>query len=276
VADKETFLKRCAKSWVSEKMRLAFNQLGLERQLDEAIVLIKKRRVLDFSVSKGAFNARVYGDVGAPKVVSVKLPVFSDKEWNLVFSKMAEQALFSASILSEKFPADIEKLFEENDIPFLPPEGKGLTFDIEGEKLKEPDPRVAAIMYRFCERLVDDPFLYFIFRGKGREETIVELRRQRLKIAEEERQASRTNLEHLEEDQSSAVFPVGEEFWTLGSKEDFLALSYNIKADELPAAILKWLDPLPLSGIEDDVEPLLEEAYEHVTNRAQGYGLGLS
>jgi uncharacterized Zn finger protein len=275
MADRETFLKRCAKSWLSEKLRVTFDQADFDSLLNEALELIKKRRVLDFSVNKGICTARIYGDVGAPKIVSIKLPVLSDKEWNLAFAKMAREAFYSASILSEKLPEEVAGLFETNQLAFVPAVSE-LQFEIEGEKLAKADSRIASIMYRVCERVADDPFLYLLFRGKSREEVIVELRRQRLKIAEEERLASRAKHEHLEEEQNSSLFPVDNSFWRLSDREEFEALSYNIKADELPAAILKWLDALPLSGVEEEVEPLLEEAYEHVTNRAQGYGLGLS
>ena len=50
-------------------------------------------------------------------------------------------------------------------------------------------------------------------------------------------------------------------------------ISYQIKADELPAATLKRLDAMPLLGIEEHVESKVEAAYEKIARLAQSYGL---
>ena len=52
-------------------------------------------------------------------------------------------------------------------------------------------------------------------------------------------------------------------------------LKYSILADEIPAAMLRRLDPLPLQGLEEKADSQLVEAYERVTRMAQSYGLSL-
>ena len=71
----EKLLKRTSKSWVSESMVKYFQEIGFEDLLEDGLQLIKNRRVLDFSVGKGVFSARVFGETGAPALVSVSLPV---------------------------------------------------------------------------------------------------------------------------------------------------------------------------------------------------------
>ena len=62
-------------------------------------------------------------------------------------------------------------------------------------------------------------------------------------------------------------------FWKM--KPEAAQIHYHIKADELPASILKWLEPLPLRGIEEAIDRKLEECYAKVARLAQSYGLGL-
>ena len=52
-------------------------------------------------------------------------------------------------------------------------------------------------------------------------------------------------------------------------------LSYDIRADELPAALLKRMEPAPLDGVDIDADRALEEAYVQVARRAQAFGLGM-
>jgi len=63
-------------------------------------------------------------------------------------------------------------------------------------------------------------------------------------------------------------------FWKLG--EPAKELHYSIRADELPASLLRRLDPLPLGGFEADLGAEFEEMYAKVARRAQAFGLGLS
>lgn len=273
MASRESLLKRIDKSWVSQKSQQLFNQIGFDEQLDDAILLIKKRRVLDFVVTTGSFSARVYGDVGAPKVVSVAIPVITEAKWKKAFALMAKKALFSSAILAEQLPESVLEVFSEVGSDLVPTDTSKVVVKVEGKKQKELDDRAAAVIYRFLDRVVDDPFLIFALRGKGVEEAIIELRRHRLVLAEAKRDQESEELDEV--DGASVLIPTSKDFWETSNPKELGELEYNIKADELPAAILKRLDTLPLNGAEDEVEPLLEEAYEHVTTRAQAYGLGL-
>ena len=55
-----------------------------------------------------------------------------------------------------------------------------------------------------------------------------------------------------------------------------LGLQYQLKADELPAALLRRVEPPPLLGLEVHFEPELQEVYNRVTSRAQAYALQLA
>ena len=58
--------------------------------------------------------------------------------------------------------------------------------------------------------------------------------------------------------------------------EHGLGIQYQLKADELPAALLRRIEPPPLLGLESSFEPELQEVYNRVTSRAQAYALQLA
>jgi len=272
MSSSEKLLKRTSKSWVSENMLKYFQEIGFEELLEEGLELIRNRRVLDFTVNKGVFSARVFGETGAPSLVSISLPLIEDQDWETIFELLASRSLFLASFLAGVLPTEINEAFDEANQSLFPKTGNDFQIEIEGKKQKSLDARTAAIIYKFCESLSDNPFLLIVFRGRGREETIVEIRRKRSLQNQKEASASGVHFQQVHAEHSSSI-PKGEDFWKSGSNLD--GVTYKIKADELPAAILRHLDPVPLGGLEEDVERLLEDAYDHVTQRAQAYGLGL-
>ena len=273
MSDKEKFIKRTSKSWVSEQILKYFQEIGFEELLEEGLELIRARRVLDFTISQGVCSARVFGETGAPSLVTLSLPVIEDEGWEAIYESLAKRSLYLASFLAGVLPTEITESVEEAGQSLFPKTGSDFQIEVEDEKLAKLDARAAAVIYKFCENLADNPFNLIVFRGRGREETIVEIRRKRSLNSQKEASASGVHIQQVHAEHSSEV-PLGEEFWNSGSSVE--GISYNIKADELPAAILRHLDPIPLNGLEDEVDRLLEEAYDHVTKRAQAYGLGLS
>lgn len=272
---KEGFLTRTSKSWVSDRVRGLFDDIGFDEVLAEGIELIKNRRVLDFTIQKGRFSARVFRETGAPKLVSVDLPVIEDESWDNIFERLASQSLFLASFLSGSLPPETLEAFRDAGADLFPESGKDFVLQTEGEEISSLQAEHAAVIYKFCEGLSEDAFNYVVFRGRGKEETIVEIRRKRLILNQREVSASGVHVQQVHGEQAGADgdLDLGRDFWLSSGNLD--ELTFEIKADELPAAILRHLEPLPLNGLEEEVEQLLNEAYDHITQRAQAYGLGM-
>lgn len=264
----EILQKRTSKSWISERVALLFQSHGFDEALEEGIELIRKRRVLDFVVVGGSFGARVFGEEGPPTRIDIKIPQLSSEEWSRVFGVLAEKSFYLAKLLAGELPEETVRAFAKAECELLPQEG--IEFFADDQRVSTLESESAAIIYRFCDKLVSDPFLLFTLRGRGREETILELRKRRANIKVEPK------IEELSTEEPVEIEPVKtslSDYWQYPSELN--DVQYNIKADELPAAILKWLDPPPLNELEIEVEGRLEEAYEMIARRAQAYGLGL-
>ena len=268
----DSFFKRTSKSWVSETLLSTFNEIGFDELLEEGLELVRSRRVLDFGVSKGACSARVFGETGAPVLVQVNLETITDEGWDKIYETLSDKSLFLASFLAGELPTELEAGFSDAGEALFPVSGKEFKVQIDGKNKRKLCPMSAAVIYKFLDALTENPFLYIVFRGRGREETIVEIRRKRSLKNQQEASASGVHIQQVHADHANEV-PLDDDFWK--SAESLQDLRYNIKADELPAAILRHLDPIPLGGLEEEIERNLEDAYEHVTTRAQAYGLGL-
>ena len=252
---------------LGDMLRAAYSEED-EKLADQ---LIKDRRVLDFSILNGKIRAKVSPGEMRPVLVEIETEQLEDEQWDRVFSTLASNALLLAKLLVGKIPNKANTAFIDAGTPLVPNSLDEFRFLVDGKEEKI-NGLILSVFKTFLLRAEEDSFVFFLLRGRGRDETILELRRYRGRLKPFE--ISNSQDKDFSQEKPVEIFPSPiEDFWS--APKELLSLSYTIKADELPAAILKRLDPLPLRGLEDDVDFLLETAYVHIANRAQGYGLGL-
>ena len=231
-------------------------------------------KVLDFVALPGRVSAKIENEQNKLTRIEIQFEEISEEKWNEVFDELSSQALFIAMLLAGYIPEEIETAFSKADIKICPDSIEQVSAFIDGSQTSAKDERIIAVLLQFCNKVLDDPFTLFLIHGKGRDEVLHELRKRRqhkVKNSKDRKQSLAYHQAHYSE--APPISTLLDNFW--GAKEELKKLNFNIKADELPAAILKWLDPIPLGGLEEDAEFLFEEAYEHVTRRAQAFGLGL-
>jgi uncharacterized Zn finger protein len=268
-------VKPSEEHWCSKHLYSLFDaesekQAGLAEQAQK---YIKEKRVLDFYIAPGVVSARIQNADATPFPVTISINQLTDAEWELVFEKLAGQALFLSKLLAGELPFGIQKIFEELNINFLPNQLDQFNFSCKCQTGSEVCPHLGAAYLIFCEKVDRNPFYLFSLRGRGRDETIFKLRNIRNELKK-----NVTFPEERPEGEDTEASPAKKEklrdFWT--ANPEIFDIGYSIKADELPAAILRRLDPLPLRGLEDDIDFIIEEAYAQVTRRAQVFGLGFS
>ncbi len=257
-------------NWFGEQFLQLLARLGIETYLSQGLEIKNRKRVLDFTVVPGKISAKIQLEGDKTDFIDLQVQTFSDEEWNRVLEELAMKSFFFANLLIGEVPLEIEETFANKIGKSLVPNTlHEIRLSSSCEDAAQLKLAGAALFWKFWERLGVDPFMIFTMRGIGRDETISRLRKMR------------GGVELPIRDQGSAQRYRGrpqtlpsEGFWDIKvSLED---LRFSIRADELPAALLKRLDPLPLAGLEETVEPLLETAYADVARRAQAYGLGLS
>jgi len=255
--------------WVSERLHQLFAE-KFEQAFDEPG---KKKRVLDFFLVPGKVQVKLQEETGKMHRVEFELGQFSEEEWERVCKELAAQSIFLANFLAGRVPEEIETVLSAQGLSLPPLSREEIRISCDGHALnKKTEPFAFLALDRLLSRLDDDPFSIFVLRGKGREELLVEVHRQRT-LLERPRGRIWTAVEEPELENNGYAGIDLERFWKSGAAME--RLSYSIRADELPASLLKRLDPLPLGGVEDTLEPLLEDAYAQIARRAQAYGLEL-
>jgi uncharacterized Zn finger protein len=232
--------------------------------------LYRRKRVMDFVCTPGSVNARIQdGESDRPLRASFKWPELGEEEWKELLELLSREALFLATLLAGELPPELAGL-PSKKVALMPRSPKEVPFSAERSSRRSTGPYRVALYQKLVETCGRDPFTLFLLRGLGKEELIHELQLARSRKRPKSSAAPLSGVPAP----AKAAYREASDFWSV--PPEVSSLSFTIRADDLPASLLKRLDPLPLGELESAAEVALEEAYEHVARRAQVFGLGLS
>jgi uncharacterized Zn finger protein len=192
----------------------------------------------------------------------MRLRVFTGEEWTRAVEALASQALFAAKLLAGEMPENIEDAFASIGLPLFPSSTRELEMACSCPDEVVPCKHIAALYYVLAERLDEDPFLLFRWRGKSRELLLREIRRRRAAEASG-RPAVRAEAS-LEESM--------DHFWKLG--EGFDAITIVVEPPAVSASLLKRLGLPEFWKPHPEIRGALQRLYDKVTERAMALAYG--
>jgi uncharacterized Zn finger protein len=237
--------------------------IGIARRIERGKRYARAERVLSLAIEPGLVTADVQGSRYEPYRVELKLRVFTDEEWERASSALASQALFAAKLLSGEMPENIEDVFAEIHLPLFPSSTRELEMTCSCPDEVVPCKHVAALYYVLAERLDEDPFLLFRWRGKPREHLLREIRRHRAAEA-----SGRPTVRSLEAGLAESM----DHFWKLG--EGFEAITIGVGPPSVSASLIKRLGLPGFWKPHPEIRGALERLYEKVTERAMALAYG--
>lgn len=132
-------------------------------------------RAHDFSIRDGKVKAKVTGS-RAPYSVSIELPQLSDSVWQAGIAFMAQTAEFSALLLNDQMPRQIDEAFQSAGASLFPKTRAELKTSCDCPDYGDPCKHIAAVHYVLGDALDRDPFLLFELRGRSRDQVLDALR----------------------------------------------------------------------------------------------------
>ena len=260
--------------WRAERLLAVLAEFGITDSIDAGHEIIQKRRAIDFFIAPGTISARIQDDRAQPVRVRLQLEVIPDRTWPVIFSELAGKALYLAKLLCADLPIETEQVFELAGAPLFPGTANELTLICECSPPNTGCRHAAALYLLASNHFVNDPFSLLTWRGRARDQVLAELRRIRQSLKQNANQASGYgSYQLLPSFPSIPLSDSLERYWSAGERLN--DLTYSIKADELPAALLRRLDAIPVGDLQTPTELALEDAYAHVARRAQSLGLGM-
>jgi uncharacterized Zn finger protein len=157
---------------------------------------------------------------------------------------MAEQAIFSATLLAGEMPQEIEEAFATAQVPLFPRSARDLSATCSCPDPAVPCKHIAAVYYLLGERFDSDPFLLFELRGRDKEQIGAALRAERAESADELLAPEEPLVER-----APGLAELLAEFDEPGEPLD--EITPQIALPELEAPLLRRYGPPPAGSEED-------------------------
>ncbi|MDD2943674.1 MAG: hypothetical protein PHC51_12000 [bacterium] len=249
--------------------------LSGDLDLDAGLDDVKYRRIMDLMISTGRLSSRFRHQPGISTQLDLVFPVFSDTQWLSIIKLCSGNSLYLATLLAGDLSEEFTSALAEMSIHLLPRSHQELVLTSTGDE-QQTRRHLAALYWSLAELLLHQPFSLFSLRGRGRQEVLSELKMIRSAEATSRQGISAHPYKESAENQPSELPAqnIHQRYWRL--KPAALKLAYRLKADELPAALLRRLQTPPVGILEEQAESLLDELYDYITRRAQGYAIDLS
>lgn len=249
-------------TWWSQRFIAVLESFNMGARLTRGRSYARSGQVVELSVGPGEARARVQGSRAKPYRVSIGVMTLSQKDWRRVEGAMAASALFIAKLLAGEMPADIEEAFDGCNLSLFPSSKVELRTECSCPDWENPCKHIAAAYYILAEKFDEDPFLIFAWRGRTKEELLVELRSKR----KPSRAGRRKDSAGKGPQEPAALADHLDSFWTIG---DSAELHLDPHASGAPDALLVELGSPPEEAGGARLKEALAHAYVAMAVAAQ-------
>jgi uncharacterized Zn finger protein len=90
--------------WWSKRFLDALDRMGMDSRLARGRSYARKGQVTRLDISGGVVHASVQGSMPRPCQVIISLGIWNEKQWKIVISAIAGQALYAANLLAGEIP----------------------------------------------------------------------------------------------------------------------------------------------------------------------------
>jgi uncharacterized Zn finger protein len=237
-------------------------------------------------VSAGQVRASVQGSRAKPYRVFIETSVLSGPQWEVIEGVMAASAVFSARLLADEMPEEIEEAFADSSTSLFPASADELDSACSCPDWENPCKHIAAVFYLLAEAFDEDPFLIFAWRGRGKEELLAGLRARRRgsvsthsPLPPDSTEATESNDGGqfgwpLVDPERTELSQTADPRLLWGADVDLTSIEIRPRLAVVPDLVLRQLDPSALGvdggRITDELRPL----YQAITSGAAQLAFG--
>jgi uncharacterized Zn finger protein len=243
-------------TWWAKRWIQVLDSFNLGARLQRGRSYARGGQVLSIDIGKGRVSAKVQGSRPKPYNVTMEVKPLGAPEWKKVAKAVSSQAIFAAKLLGGALPAEIEQVFQAENVTLFPARVSDLRTDCSCPDWSNPCKHIAAVYYLLAEEFDRDPFLIFRMRGMEREEFGKLLAGFGVVASDIEEEV--LPPEPLPSDPAA--------FWSGNRRR--ASNAGDVQAPAMPAALVKRLGRLPFWRSEADFVSAMETVYVDATDRA--------
>ena len=277
---------RIGDTWWSQRFIVVLETFGIGSRLQRGKRYARTGQVLSMEVAAGQVRASVQGSRAKPYRVFIETSVLSGPKWEVIEGAMAASAVFSARLLADEMPEEIEEVFADSSTSLFPASADELDSACSCPDWENPCKHIAAVFYLLAEAFDEDPFLIFAWRGRGKEELLGGLRARR------RGSTSANGPQPPDSTEATESIDGGRFGWPLvdperiglsqaadprllwGADVDLTSIEIRPRLAVAPDLVLRQLDPSALGVDERRITDELRLLYQAITSGAAQLAFG--
>lgn len=230
----------------------------------------RRGAVRRLEVGAGSVTARVDGSRALPYRVMLRIPTFSESQWDAIVAALAGQVRHAAALLDGRMPDDIDDVLASSCGLSLFPHAGELRTACSCPDHANPCKHVAALHYVLAQAFDADPFLLPALRGRDRGALLAALRSARA--------GDRLPVDVARPDDGNEGVPLsGLSAATLYTASgDLATIAVHPAVSDDPTAALRRLGPPPVPGDGSLALDQLAAATRAAAERAWRFASGVA
>ncbi|MFI4893194.1 MAG: hypothetical protein ACIAQ0_07130 [Phycisphaerales bacterium JB058] len=262
--------ERASESWAGQRWLRLIEAGATTDDQAEGLEYARLGQTRTLKIEPGKVAALVQGRLPKAYRVSLELDSFNTESWDRVINEMAQQARYTAKLLSGELPTTIDELFAPLGLHLFPLTEKDVKPSCTCE---EPKSELGWCKHSVCaalivaDRLAQDPWTIFSLRGIEREDLIEQLKHLRL-LPGSGGGSAPVYSPHIEAVETIAAKPLEEcleHFWDPASGLEHLHLAPE--KPDVSHPLLRRLGQSPFEGSRFPLVGLLATCYDVVSEQ---------
>jgi uncharacterized Zn finger protein len=176
-------MRKHGKTWWGQRFLAALETFTNPARLARGRGYATDNRIKKWSLVQGTAKASVRGNInpyfGVYKEptysVKVNITTLSSAQWQQIIARLSQKASFISRLLLNEIPENIENVFDEVGLHFLPSGHKDFIVECSCPDSEVPCKHIAGVCFRLANLFDQDPFLLFEMRGLSPQELQREL-----------------------------------------------------------------------------------------------------
>ena len=152
------------KTWWGEQWLASLTNIDYSNRLPRGKTYARKGRVSELEIKNGKIIAYVDGSRSRPYKVTLWMDKFDKKTMNVLVDKIMEFPTTVSKLLNGKMDPLLFMLAEEVGLHIFPAESKDMGMKCSCPDWAVPCKHIAAVIYKVCKDIDNNPFVLFQFR----------------------------------------------------------------------------------------------------------------
>jgi len=152
-------------TWWGRQWLNALTHIDNDNRLPRGIRYANNGSVLKVKIDKNIIQADVAGSRPRPYKVEIEIPVFTDREKEVLQDIMANNPGIQASLMNQELPETFEKLLKKHSVSLFPKRWTDLKMSCSCPDYAVPCKHIAAVIYISADELDRSPLLLPTMKG---------------------------------------------------------------------------------------------------------------